>query len=989
MLYDDIPSSIQDWSSEESESESTEDFGKTRRYSQSRSRSRTSFAKPRRTSPDPYDEEEEAVPSRQSTPTRPLGRRFPSIFGVPRRNNSTSTGATARQKLPAEDPPFEEAGPTARVWQAYVDESLIHDAEMVANERDKVNILLVFAGLFSAIVSAFIAQSSSNLQPDYDKLSAYLLFDLVNIQRALANGTSLDGINTSGTDPTVLANEWHYHYLSPISGDPQIRSRIRQFRYMGLRRWHVSGFIALLPLMLHLSLGLFLLGLVLYLLPLQLGIALSTGTIAMSTFVVYVTTNTLPMIYPQCPYKTPVSSVLYAIFIRMLGQFPAILNAISSSLSPHHHTLRVVEQHAAETSRAEFDVQALYWLYAVSSNSFMRRLVIQALAGLPADCSEFANRLFQPHWREIRDEKEEMLMDCMEKVLNGDGSSTRWIPKNIPDIDRRVEQLLRLEIQFPPLRREPQFGGYDLDLSNKFIYFEGLSTTLSSLEATHIRKPIHLPSQKQVAMNALAHNVVHHPVVWKSLFPRAVEQGLFSRASDTVLNVDMCFNLVASLFLTERASPASYSTTLADTAIECFPDEVLDNLLSFFENFDLYQESMDRRPRLLLAIMRLLVLNSEHSELNLIDLHSSQRRFFHSDSTISKYRLLIVALYAISRRLHDPDNPPLPLCHRGVFEAILSYITSDLFIGTSTRSQNDSEYGTLVWTCRAHALASIAWFIEHASDFGVIVPIAEWATRPLFSNLLRVMAQSDDYYHYNTQRLPYQRFGSLFGVISFLLGRGLSGGISHGYETFRQERSLEYIAQRNSLHIWFIEALEGYITLLSEATDESGTENHTAIDSEALRSHIEDLHQVPVILSICMSIALNGVSPRPILCSLASIAPDRPEWNTLPDVVAWHIDDDAFLESYYSDSREVIPPGDAKRLKKNLKEVLDVLTDCVETAKDRTSSDSGINWPLIKAYTRPGSLETHHGSRWRRWKKMLLGSRSLESDTTKKDIEQG
>ncbi len=795
------------------------------------------------------------------------------------------------------------------------------------------------------------------------------------MQRALANGTSLDGISTSGADPrgpftpktldscvnglwfasltlslatalfAVLANEWHYHYLSPISGDPQIRSRIRQFRYMGLRRWHVSGFIALLPLMLHLSLGLFLLGLVLYLLPMQLGIALLTAVIALSTFVVYVTTNTLPMIYPQCPYKTPVSSVLYAIFIRMLGQFPSILNAISSSLSPHHHTLQIVEHNAAETSRAEFDVQALHWLYTVSSNTFMRRLVIQALSGLPADCGEFANRLFQPHWREIRDEKEEMLMDCMEKVLNRDGSSTRWIPKDIPDIDRRVEQLLRLEIQFPPLRREPQFGGYDLDLSNKYIYFDGLSTTLSSLEATHIRKPIHLPSQKQVAMNALAHNDVHHPVVWKSLFLRAVEQGLFNRTSDTVLNVDMCFNLVASLFLTERASPASYSTTLADTAAECFPDEVLDNLLSFFENFDLYQESMDRRPRLLLAIMRLLVLNSEHSELNLIDLHSSQRRFFHSDSTISKYRLLIVALYAISRDLHDPDNPPLLLCHRGVFEAILSYITSDLFIGTSTRSQNGSEYGTLVWTCRAHALASIAWFIERGSDFGVIVPLTEWATRPLFSNLLRVMAQSDEYYQYNTQRqVPHQRFGSLFGVISFLLSQGLSGGISHAYETFRQERSLEYIAQRSSLHIWFIEGLQGYITLLSEATDQSVTGNNTSIEPETLQSHIEDLHQVPIILAVCMSIALNGVPRRPILSALASIAPDHPEWNTLLDIVDWHVDDDAFLESYYSDSREVIPPGDAKRLKKFLKEIVDVLTDCVGTAKDRSSSDSGINW---------------------------------------------
>ncbi|SJL18880.1 uncharacterized protein ARMOST_22482 [Armillaria ostoyae] len=616
-----------------------------------------------------------------------------------------------------------------------------------------------------------------------------------------------------------------------------------------------------------------------------------------------------------------------------------------------------MEYHAAETSRAEFDVLALHWLYTVSSNSFKRRLVIQALSGLPADCGEFANRLFQPHWRKICDEKEEMLMDCMEKVLNRDRRSTRWIPKDIPDIDRRVEQLLRLEIQFPPLRREPDFGGYDLDFSNKYIHFDGLSITLSSLEATHILKPIHLPSRKQIAMNALAHNDVHHPVVRKSLFLRALDEGLFSRTSDALLNVDMCFNLVASLFLTERASPALYSMTLADITAESFPEEVLDNLLSFFEDFDLYQESMDRRPRLLLAIMRLLVLNSEHLELNLIDLHSSQRRFFHSDSTISKHWLLIVALYAISRDLQDPDNPHLPLCHRGVFEVILSYITSDLFIGISTRSQNGSEY-------------------EQGSDFGVVVPLTEWATRPVFSNLLRVMAQSDEFYQYNAQCLPHQQFGSLFGIISFLLGQGLSGGIFHAYETFQQERSLEYVAHRCSLHIWFIEGLQGYITLLSEVTNQSVMVNHMAcIEPEALQSHIEDLHQAPVMLAVCMSIALNGVLRRPILSALASIAPDHPKRNMLLDTVNWHIDNDAFLEKYYSDSREVILPGDAKRLKKNLKEVVDILTDCVGKAKDR---DSSKNWPLMKSYTRTGSLETHRESRWRRWKKMILGPREIE-----------
>ncbi|KAK0433915.1 uncharacterized protein EV420DRAFT_1654321 [Desarmillaria tabescens] len=333
----------------------------------------------------------------------------------------------------------------------------------------------------------------------------------------------------------------------------------------------------------------------------------------------------------------------------------------------------------------------------------------------------------------------------MEQVRNR-GWSSRWIPKDTPDIDCKIEQLLRLEIRFPPLR--PQFGSYDLDLSQKHIYFYGLTATLTCLEAAHIRMPASLPSQNQVVMNALTYNDVRHPVVWKIFVTRAVDQGLFSRASDSFLDSEMCFSLVASLFLPDQLSSASSWITLADTAAECFPDEVLDNLLSFFENFDLHQESMERRPRpaLLLAIMRLLVLDSEHSELNLTGVHSSQRRFFHNNSTISKYPLLTIALYAISRGIHDPDTSPFLFCHRGVFEAILPYITSELFVGTSTHSQKGlPQYGPLVSTCCAHALACMASFIEQGSDFGGVVPLTEWATRSLFSNLLRVLAQRDEY----------------------------------------------------------------------------------------------------------------------------------------------------------------------------------------------------------------------------------------------------
>ncbi|KAK0432964.1 hypothetical protein EV421DRAFT_2063539, partial [Armillaria borealis] len=184
------------------------------------------------------------------------------------------------------------------IWRAYLQESKIRDREICEAHRGETNILLVFAGLFSAVVSTFIAQSLTNLQPNYQQLSALLVFDQINIQRAIANGTPLDTIRTSGVDPTVaftpkrldswvnglwlasltlslsyaflavLADEWHSHYLSPVAGDPQVRSRTRQFRYTGLIEWRVSTLIRLLPLMLHLSLALFFVGLVLSLLPL-------------------------------------------------------------------------------------------------------------------------------------------------------------------------------------------------------------------------------------------------------------------------------------------------------------------------------------------------------------------------------------------------------------------------------------------------------------------------------------------------------------------------------------------------------------------------------------------------------------------------------------------------------------------------------------------------------------------------------------------------
>ncbi|KAK0469031.1 uncharacterized protein EV420DRAFT_1257915, partial [Desarmillaria tabescens] len=201
------------------------------------------------------------------------------------------------EKYP-EDAIYEETTPNARVWRTYEDESKIHDANMVEESRDNVDVLLVFAGLFSAIVTTFVVQTSQSLQPDYAAMSASLLYESVLIQRAIVNGSPVDTITPSSLNPTitfvpattdvwvnglwftslflsittalvaVLVKQWLHHYVALPSGTPRDRSFTRQFRYAGFQKWHVQVIIGLLPVFMHLALAIFLGGLVVFLHPL-------------------------------------------------------------------------------------------------------------------------------------------------------------------------------------------------------------------------------------------------------------------------------------------------------------------------------------------------------------------------------------------------------------------------------------------------------------------------------------------------------------------------------------------------------------------------------------------------------------------------------------------------------------------------------------------------------------------------------------------------
>ncbi|KAA1470720.1 hypothetical protein DENSPDRAFT_864781 [Dentipellis sp. KUC8613] len=263
------------------------------------------------------------------------------MFNVPHKKQDTQyLNPDDYQRKYAVEEDGECMGPNARVWKVYLDEAKMMDDDMVEAWKDTIDVLLVFAGLFSAVVTTFVVQSSQSLQPDYSQVSAMLLTELVGLQRAMANGVSPSVIPVSQQNATsgfqvaasdqwvnrlwfislafslatalisVLVKQWLQYYVSPISGSGQDKAHIRHFRYTGLEKWHVSEIVGFLPIFMHIALLLFFIGLVLFLVPLDTVSAGMTGVLAAALYMIYLGANALPAVYVECSYKTPISELI-------------------------------------------------------------------------------------------------------------------------------------------------------------------------------------------------------------------------------------------------------------------------------------------------------------------------------------------------------------------------------------------------------------------------------------------------------------------------------------------------------------------------------------------------------------------------------------------------------------------------------------------------------------------------------------------------------
>ncbi|KAJ3818608.1 hypothetical protein F5880DRAFT_1216760 [Lentinula raphanica] len=353
-----------------------------------------------------------------------------------RHTNPLAATYDYRIKYP-QDERYHEHDPEARIWWVYNDEAAAFDNDMIGEFGDSLDILLVFAGLFSAVVTTFIVQTSQALSVDNASLSASYLEEISTILRASGNITLISQIPSTNTtfSPAsgdiwvnglwftsltvalsvalfaVLAKQWLRQYMSIVTGTPRERAFIRQFRFDGLKTWKVQAIISILPVLLHLSLVLFLIGLVIFLIPLNTSIAYVTGVITVVIIVSYLAATFLPLYIVQCPYRTIFSDLLYYIsrplrvsYYRLRYFVCWIYQSLRSKTSWQQQysatsmsdgnagftTLKDVERHAAcHTKEPHFRLydkdhqdliyNALWWLGESTTNISAKEIIFLSL----------------------------------------------------------------------------------------------------------------------------------------------------------------------------------------------------------------------------------------------------------------------------------------------------------------------------------------------------------------------------------------------------------------------------------------------------------------------------------------------------------------------------------------------------------------------------------------------------------------------------------
>ncbi|KAI0661894.1 hypothetical protein C8Q70DRAFT_883938, partial [Cubamyces menziesii] len=197
---------------------------------------------------------------------------------------------------------------------------------MVRRWSNEIDTLLVFAGLFSAVITAFNVESYKLLRDSVPDQSLIMLTRMY----AHMSGTALDECLPSSSKPIpgwiiiltsfwfsglvcslaaasigITVKQWLSRYQVGLSGVSKDVRRLRQYRLNALRKWHVGAIVAALPILLQIALDLFVLGLLVLLGNLSQTVLIVVAVFIIILMLFIIVTPMLPLFWTDCIYVSP------------------------------------------------------------------------------------------------------------------------------------------------------------------------------------------------------------------------------------------------------------------------------------------------------------------------------------------------------------------------------------------------------------------------------------------------------------------------------------------------------------------------------------------------------------------------------------------------------------------------------------------------------------------------------------------------------------
>ncbi|TFK93325.1 hypothetical protein K466DRAFT_450960, partial [Polyporus arcularius HHB13444] len=205
--------------------------------------------------------------------------------------------------------------------------------QLLGRWKEEMDTLLVYAGVSSAVLTAFNVESYHLLQPEpADPTLAVLKQISAQLNGYTLTPPFLNATNTTGLTQVpfqapasavwlnslrfsslvfsfaaallaLFVKQWLYEGMVP--GTSPESARLRQYRFNGLLKWRVGTVVVVLPILLQLASILFLAGLLVLLWTLHNIVAAIASVLVGLVFTFVIGFTLLPVFKSDCSYRSP------------------------------------------------------------------------------------------------------------------------------------------------------------------------------------------------------------------------------------------------------------------------------------------------------------------------------------------------------------------------------------------------------------------------------------------------------------------------------------------------------------------------------------------------------------------------------------------------------------------------------------------------------------------------------------------------------------